>query len=169
MSTQCRCCNQEVSGRTCSYCGFLNIAVLDDTAHENELNRAAEHRQVILSSLTDFSIEAFTYQWNLARSILEEKGRKKIILVNGLDSLNKIHWSEKDFGQNVDEKDKKRTVEIKYSAGGVPKSLIANLDTIRCSDFWRLGLEIHDNFSVTVYLGNVDNYTKSGPYSLELK
>lgn len=40
---------------------------------------------------------------------------------------------------------------------------------IKSSDFWKLGFEIYDDFSVTCYLGDESKYTKAGPYSLGIE
>ena len=161
---KCKCCSKV----TCSNCGFINIAVLDDAAEKNEMTRIDEHRKKIISAITEFSIDAYIYKWNSSMDKLEERGREKAVIANGMECHNKIIWSIKSFGQNLDEKYTKRPVEIKYLSKGKEKSFTAELKTVKCFDFWKLGLEIHDDFTVTVYLGNENNHSKAGPFSLEL-
>lgn len=116
----CKCCNKQVSGSKCTFCGFVNIAVLDDSALQRELQRAAEHKKTIqykkaiLSLISDFSIEAFTYKYNKATNKLEEKDRRKIVLLDSVDSFNRKYWSNKSFMQNIEEKASKRDVRIKF-------------------------------------------------------
>ena len=168
MAEKCKVCLRKIAGSKCKYCGYICVESLDDYGDSLEFERAAQYKAGLLERITDFSINAYTYKWNSGTSKLDA-GRAHVKIADGVKCFNEIAWSQKSFGQNLDEKQQERPVTISYKYGGNKKELNINLKTIKCNDFWKLGVMIHDNMTVSFYLGTTDNYTVSGPFDLELK
>lgn len=168
MARKCKCCARDIVGSKCSYCKYINVEVLDNSGSEVELERVAQYKVGLLECITEFSINAYTYKWNSGTSKLDA-GRAHVKIADGVKCFNEIAWSQKSFGQNLDEKQQERPVTISYKFDGKRKELNINLKTIKCNDFWKLGVMIHDNMTVSFYLGTTDNYIVSGPFDLELE
>lgn len=168
MSKACKCCGHEVVGSKCPYCGCMNIALLDNSASSTESERCNKYKMKIIEQLRDFSIEAYNYKWNETTSKLELVGRIHTKIADGNDSFGKIKWSEKSFGQNFDDNEKERTVTIGYEFKDQKHTINAVLKTVKCDDFWKIGIRLNDDLTISIYLGTESNYTSSGPYPIEI-
>lgn len=166
MARACKCCAKEIMGNKCTYCNYLNIELLDDSGVVQERERAKNYKENLLSRLTDFTINAYTYKWNSTISKLEN-GRSKIIIADSIDSFDKIIWCEKSFGQNINDNQNERPLNISYKVNGKEKVLNALLKTIKCEDFWKLGVMINHDLTVSFYLGTKSNHVISGPFDLD--
>jgi len=163
MDKKCICCGRALLGNECKNCGFFNVVLLDESGLGEENERAEAHRTKIVDGIKEFSFSAYKY------SGCESKGRAKIVIADGKQCYKKLVWSKESFAQNTDESEKVRNVEICYTVNGVAKTVSVDLELVRCSDFWKLGVEIQEDLSLVVYLGTTDQYTKSKAYDLELK
>jgi len=173
MEQKCSCCGRTLTEQKCTYCGFLNVTVLEgtDSAQTEEYcrKRAEAYRAKLAATLTEFSVDAFVYQWNETKGCLEMAGQERVRIADGADCLNRLTWSPRSFGQNSLEEVKGRTITISYKAGGEEKRFTAELKPITCPEFWRIGLLLHDDFTVSVFLGTDETHTETGPYPLQLK
>ena len=167
MSEKCKVCLREIVGSKCKYCGFIAVESLDDYGDKLEFERAAQYKAELLKHITDFSINAYTYKWNSAKSKLDE-GRENVRIADKVKNFNEITWSQRAFGQSLDEKQQERPITISYKFNGKKKELNVNLKTIKCNDFWKLGVMINPDLTASFYLGTGDNHTISGPFDLEL-
>ena len=169
MSRECACCKQNIAGSICPNCGYRNIVFLDESGAEEEKKRLEEFRRDLAKKFIGFSTMAYKYQWNEDTSSLEEKGKETILIADGEECFGKIAWSQRSFGQNQEETPSERELKLYYQVNGIPKEVKALVKTIACNDFWRLGIQIHEDFTCSVYLGTEEHYTIAGPYALELK
>ena len=168
MARKCKCCARDIVGSKCSYCKYINVEVLDNPGSECELERAAQYKAGLLERITDFSINAYTYKWDQKTSKFES-GRLPVKITDGKECYEQIVWSKKAFEKNPDDRMQERDITISYMFDGEQKEINVKLKTIQCNDLWRLGVMIHQDLTVSFYLGTVDNYTVSGPFNLELK
>lgn len=163
MERKCLCCGRAIVGNECKYDGFFNVVLLDESGLSKEKEHAEAHCTKIVDGIKEISFSAYKY------SGCEPEGRAKIVITDGKQCYKKLVWSKESFAQNTDESEKVRTVEICYTVNGVAKTVSVDLELVRCSDFWKLGVEIQEDLSLVVYLGTTDQYTKSKAYDLELK
>lgn len=168
MARKCKVCTRDIIGSKCGYCNYTNVEVLDNSGSEVELERTANYKAELLTRITDFSINAYTYKWNPITSKLDS-GRACIKIADTIKCFDEIMWSTESFGQNLDEKQQERPVTISYKFDGKEKELNVKLRLIKCNDFWKLGVMINQDLTVSFSLGTVDNYTVSGPFELELR
>lgn len=168
MSEKCKVCSREVAGSKCKYCGFICVKSLDDYGDSLERERAIQYKSALLERITDFSINAYTYKWDQKTSKFES-GRLPVKITDGKECYEQIVWSKKAFEKNPDDRMQEREITISYMFDGDQKEIDVKLKTIQCNDLWRLGVMIHQDLTVSFYLGTVDNYTVSGPFNLELK
>lgn len=168
MVEKCKACLRIIAGSECKYCGFICVESLDDYGDQLESERVAQYRAGLLEKITDFSINAYTYKWNPTTSKLDS-GRACIKIAGAVKCFDEIVWSSESFGQNLDEDHQERPVTISYKFDGKEKELNVKLKTIKCNDFWKLGVMINQDLTVSFSIGTVDNYVVSGPFDLELR
>lgn len=161
MERKCLCCGRAIVGNECKYDGFFNVVLLDESGLSKEKERAEAHRTKIVDGIKEISFSAYKY------SGCEMKGRVKVVIADGTRCYKKLVWSKESFAQNTDESEKIRSLEIGYTVNGVAKTVSVDLELVRCSDFWKLGVEIQEDLSLAVYLGTADRHTKSKAYDLE--
>lgn len=168
MAEKCKVCLREIAGAKCGYCGFTCVESLDDYGDSLELERAAQYKAALIEKITDFSINAYTYKWDQEKSKFES-GRLPVKITDGKECYEQIVWSKKAFEKNPDDRMQEREITISYMFDSEQREIDIKLKTIQCNDLWRLGVMIHQDLTVSFYLGTVDNYTVSGPFNLELK
>lgn len=165
MARKCNCCSHEIVGSKCTYCNYINVELLDDSGLHAEEERAEKYRKSLVKRLSDFSINAYSYKWNKKNAQLNT-GRTIVKIADGDSSYKSIVWSKESFGQNLDNEQKNRNVNVLYKIDGIEKSLDVKLETIKCDDFWKLGMMINPDLTVCFYLGTSEKYTVSRPYEL---
>ena len=167
MAKTCLVCTREVLGNQCTYCHCYHINALDDAAKENEKKRTSNYLADTLAKITDFSVKIYDYRWDSNLAALQMK-ESHVTLANGNDCYQRIVWSQASFGQYMGD-EQKRSITISYNVAGVSKTLSVPLEAVHSSDYWKLGIQINADLSVSFYLGGPDKYSVSGPYDLELK
>ena len=160
------CCGSMISGQRCRYCGFVNVAALDNEA-ENEIRKEAEeHRKEMLGQLLDFSIVGYEYGWIEAESKFDLISQKNIRIADGNDCANGVFWSQEKFGQDLEDSSESKQIEIAYKYEGDTRKVSCDIAPVSCDDFWQIGLEITPELRLVVYLGNQKKSAKSEPVDL---
>lgn len=168
MTNICKCCGNELTELKCSYCGYSNdVITFDDSAEEIIKKNMVAYKRDLINRIKDFSIDGYIYKWNNQTNKLDFLGNKKIIIADGLDCFNNIIWSEKVFGQDIDDVFSEKSVNITYSSNGKSICTTVNLKPVQCDDFWEIGVEIKDDLMLYIYLGNISTNTIAGPIALE--
>ncbi len=167
MADKCIVCSRDVTGSKCSYCGFTSVETLDEYGDKIEAERANQYRKDVLNNITDFHILAHTYRWD-SSSAKVESGRIKVDIADGSDCFNRIAWSKSTFGQNLDDTNALRELTVSYLVGGKKKDIKIKIKPIKCDDYWKFGVKINNDLTVSFYLGTEKNNSVAGPYDLDL-
>lgn len=169
MSKHCKVCGRTVLGNACTYCEYPQINTLDETVSELEKKLIDDFRRKKVESVTDFSINAYTYKWDSLSSNLVCE-RKNLKIADGNECLGKIKWSNASFGQTLSTSDEQQEypLTITYKVDGKTKEAKIKIKKIKCNDFWKFGVKINKDFTVNFYLGTPDTHTVSSEYPIEL-
>lgn len=166
----CRCCGRsmESSEMKCTRCGCQYVNTLDDDAENREIQRCRDMRnKIILPKITEIAVNAYEYQLRGADGGLESKGRKKIILADGVMCSDRIYWSPVSFGQWL-YSEEAQDLELSYKYAGKEYIIYAKIKPIKCDDYWRVGLYIDAKLNLWIYVGTDKKYSKAGPYEITL-
>lgn len=167
MSSACQCCGAQMNGSKCGYCGFVEIIDMDGSGTELVRSLAAAHRKKLAAALTDLSVVSYRYAWNEAKSCLEMDRKEELKIADGADCCPNVKWSSRDFGQLP--AGEEITLDISYRFKGVKKQRSCTIPTVRCSDFWKIGMVIDRNLKLKIFLGTEKKYSESAALELELK
>ena len=164
---KCVCCGNAISGQLCGYCGFMNIAALDEEAADEIKKEADVYRREVIDKLSDFSVVSYEYGWIEKDSKFDLISTKNVKIADGNDCVNGVFWSKDQFGQNLEGNNTSQQIEISYKYDGKKKKFNCSLIPVQCDDFWHLGLEITKELKLMVYLGNSGKSAKSEPIELD--
>ena len=156
MSRVCKVCTRKISGGTCPVCGYTNAVVLTDSERETEMLAAKAYRAELLAGVKNFSVNAFTLQWDEATCSYKETGRQKIIIANGSDCDSIVCWSDTEFAQSPLEVIPPLDLDISYEMNGHNVKAPVRIQPVRCKDFWHIGIQINPDLTFSVFLGTKD-------------
>ena len=165
---ECLCCKKPLNVQKCEFCGFMNIAALDDNAIMKLTEKAETHRKSILEKINSIQVASYSYKVSTGKPILE--GTNYITVSdNGTDCYKRIAWGNEKFAPNPSRKKETRKMDVQYSVSGKKKDIKVAIPLENFDNLWSLGVCINEDFSIQFYLGDSDNHTQSANYQLELK
>ena len=159
----CRCCSHPLTGQDCSFCGFPMAGSLNDAMLTDEMRRVRQFRSGLIRGMTDFSVDVFRFNWNAAGSSFDEKGTSSIKIADGADCYGKTVWSEERFAQSPEEKIPPLTLHMHFRNGQTVVPFSVPIQPVRCDDFWRIGIRLNNDMSLSVFLGLESNHAQSAP------
>ncbi len=161
----CPCCGGEFANGHCLYCHFT----LEGPASNEDLRRLADrHSLLVVNNLSDFAIETHRYRWAPDRSRLQKIMKKFIPLGNAPQFYNATHWAAEKFAQVQPDGGTELKLTINYKYRGKPKTLTCAIPTVKCDDFWRLGIRLDSSFHLRFFLGSGTQLAESAPIALDL-
>lgn len=164
----CICCKNPIEGQKCEFCGFMNIAALDNNAIAKLNEKAEVHRKSLLEKINNIQVASYSYKVSVGKPVLE--GTNYIVIAeSGSDCYDQIVWSNEKFAPNPSRKKGTRSLKVQYSVDGKKKDISVNIPLENFDNMWSLGVIINQDFTIQFYLGGSDNYTQSANYQLELK
>lgn len=160
----CPSCGKDLNGDSCGYCGFRVAGA--QSALINVLAQA--HRQKILEAITDIGVVNYQYEWSEEFSRLTVRNVSERKLADGKQCSPGVFWSEPLFAQLDPNDYPALELQMYYSVKGKKKQIKLDMQTIRCDDFWRIGLLIDASLNLRVFLGSPAKFTVAEPIALEL-
>lgn len=167
-SSTCVCCGSTVTGNNCGYCNFISVKDPAQRSSAVVLQLAAKHADAIVASLTGFSIVAYRYAWVPEHSRLEWQGEEIVPLGNARDFFPNIVWANKEFGQLRNGTGTELIFDISYQYKDKKKVLHCTIPTVKCDNFWRLGISLDKSLRLKLYLGSGKKFVESAPIALDL-
>lgn len=166
MPATCKCCGSTVTGNSCGYCGFT--ALPGQPPSGSLLQSAAIYADRLVKSLTNFSIVAYRYAWEPQRSRLELQAEEIVPLGNATAFFPNIFWASKEFGQLRNGTGTEITFDLTYHYNGRKKVIPCTIPTVKCDNFWRVGIALDKSLHIKLYLGSGSNFIESAPIALDL-
>ncbi len=166
---KCACCRNSIESQFCGYCGFMNIAALDQAAEQETAEEAEKWRRELLSRLTDFSVTAYEYGWIEKESEFSLVNENVCILANASQCDGTVFWADSRFRQPPENGRKAVTMELAYRFNGREKKLKCEIVPAECDGFWRIGLEITERLQLVIFLGSEQKYEKSAKLMLNFE
>ena len=159
----CRCCSRPVEGEDCPYCGLPRAAALDDARLLEEMRRVKEYRAERIRGLTDFCVETHRISWDASADAFTENGKDDVKIADGADCFETTVWSEEQFAQSPEEEIAPITLRMHFRDGQTVVPFTVPIQPVRCSDFWRIGVRLNGDFSLSVFLGLESHHAQAEP------